>query len=73
MTRSACDKCLSGDVFAEAMAITLKLAAEGRLLELSQFLERSGLSRRAIHQHFNSGSLLTGDGPEGVNLSRLFR
>lgn len=72
MTRSARDNFLSGDVFAEAMATRLKLAAEGRLLELSQFLERSGLSLQAIHQQLNSGALFTVDGPEGVNYYPAF-
>ena len=33
---------------------------------------RSGLSRRAIHQQINSGSLFTVDGPEGVNYYPAF-
>ena len=72
MTRSAPDRCLSADVFAEAMTTRLKLAADGKLLELAQFHERSGLSRRAIHQQINSGSLFTVDGPEGVNYYPAF-
>ncbi|WP_133062145.1 hypothetical protein [Paraburkholderia hospita] len=50
----------------------MKHAAEGKLLELAQFHERSGLSRRAIHQQINSGSVFTVDGPEGVSYYPAF-
>jgi hypothetical protein len=54
------------------MATRVKHAAEGKLLELAQFHERSGLSRRAIHHQINSGSLFTVDGPEGVSYYPAF-
>ncbi|MDR6382137.1 hypothetical protein [Paraburkholderia caribensis] len=60
------------NVFAEAMATRLKLAAEGKLLELAQFRERSGLSRQAIQQQINSEALFTVDGPEDVTYYPAF-
>jgi hypothetical protein len=55
------------DAFAEAMSARAELAKEGKLLEPAQFQERSGVSRQAIHQQTQTGSLFTVDGPKGVS------
>jgi hypothetical protein len=72
MTRFTPDRRVSADVPAEAIARRRTLAAEGELLEFTQFHERSGLSRQPIQQQLKTRALLTVDGPEGMSYCPAF-
>ncbi|MDN7177941.1 hypothetical protein M0D69_07905 [Caballeronia sp. SEWSISQ10-4 2] len=59
-------------MFEQAMTARAKLAVEGKLLTPAQFVERSGVSRQAINQQIQTGSLFTVDGPQGVSYYPAF-